>query len=211
MECRQFFRHWRQISSKHRHWTATSTTGAPDGRYSHTAVWTGSDMIVWGGTNRRKQFNTGGRYDPGTDNWIATTTTNAPERRAYHTAVWSGSEMLVWGGLSDFGPFYLNTGGRYCAQPGRHPHHCDPGRIWCHERDEFVLDSTVFAPPTDFHCRSNCARRRCSIERFHGEQCWPGLVGSIQGHDNLSAEYSSPAGAQVPTRYIFSSMLLFGS
>src|SRR5262249_1047100 len=31
-------------------WTATSTTNAPSGRYYHTAVWTGSEMIVWGGT-----------------------------------------------------------------------------------------------------------------------------------------------------------------
>src|SRR6266481_1271325 len=30
-------------------WTATSTTNAPTDRYSHTAVWTGSEMIVWGG------------------------------------------------------------------------------------------------------------------------------------------------------------------
>ena len=30
-------------------WTPTSTTDAPSGRYSHTAVWTGSEMIVWGG------------------------------------------------------------------------------------------------------------------------------------------------------------------
>ena len=30
-------------------WTATSTTNAPAGRSSHTAVWTGSEMIVWGG------------------------------------------------------------------------------------------------------------------------------------------------------------------
>ena len=30
-------------------WTATSTTNAPDARTGHTAVWTGSEMIVWGG------------------------------------------------------------------------------------------------------------------------------------------------------------------
>ena len=30
-------------------WTATSTTNAPSARYAHTAVWTGSEMIVWGG------------------------------------------------------------------------------------------------------------------------------------------------------------------
>ena len=30
-------------------WGATSTTNAPSARFSHTAVWTGSEMIVWGG------------------------------------------------------------------------------------------------------------------------------------------------------------------
>ena len=30
-------------------WTATSTTDAPAARAGHTAVWTGSEMIVWGG------------------------------------------------------------------------------------------------------------------------------------------------------------------
>ena len=30
-------------------WTATSTTNAPAARDGHTAVWTGSEMIVWGG------------------------------------------------------------------------------------------------------------------------------------------------------------------
>ena len=50
-----------------------------------------------------------------------TTTFNAPERRAYHTAVWSGSEKIVWGGLHDNGPFFLNTGGRYCAPLGPTP------------------------------------------------------------------------------------------
>ena len=29
-------------------WAATSTINAPTGRYEHTAVWTGSEMIVWG-------------------------------------------------------------------------------------------------------------------------------------------------------------------
>jgi N-acetylneuraminic acid mutarotase len=81
-------------------------------------VWTGSDMIAWGGTDMLKQFNTGGRYNPGTDNWMATTTNNAPERRVGHTAVWSGSEMIVWGGLNDIGPFYLNTGGQILCAGG---------------------------------------------------------------------------------------------
>src|SRR5206468_703913 len=47
-------------------WTATSTTNAPNGRFNHTAVWTGSEMIVWGGFGGDNQ-NTGGRYNPSTD------------------------------------------------------------------------------------------------------------------------------------------------
>src|SRR5436190_8999267 len=42
-------------------WTATSTTGAPAARNSHTAIWTGSEMIVWGGASET-YLNTGGRY-----------------------------------------------------------------------------------------------------------------------------------------------------
>ena len=37
-------------------WTATSTTNAPTGRSGHTAVWTGSEMIVWGGGDGSNPF-----------------------------------------------------------------------------------------------------------------------------------------------------------
>jgi N-acetylneuraminic acid mutarotase len=88
-------------------WTPTTQTGAPVGRSDHTAVWTGSEMIVWGGNGGS---NTGGRYNPSTDSWTATSLMNAPSPRYQHTAVWTGSEMIVWGGYngSEF-----NTGGRY--------------------------------------------------------------------------------------------------
>ena len=61
-------------------WTATSTTNAPTGRYGHTAVWTGNQMIVWGGvSNESLVSNTGGRYNPNTNSWTATSTSNAPD------------------------------------------------------------------------------------------------------------------------------------
>ena len=52
-------------------WNATSTNGAPDPRIYHTVVWTGTEMIVWGGG---ADLNTGGKYNPSTDSWIATST-----------------------------------------------------------------------------------------------------------------------------------------
>jgi hypothetical protein len=98
-------------------WTATSTTNAPESRYGHTALWTGSEMIVWGGLASPTYFNTGGRYNPGTDGWTATNTSNVPSARYAHTAVWTGSKMIVWGGTNDTTSF--NTGGRYCVQTAR--------------------------------------------------------------------------------------------
>src|SRR2546423_14822720 len=64
-------------------WTATSITNAPEARRSHTSVWTGSEMIVWGGDAFPGfiTFNTGGRYNPSPDSWTATSTTNAPSAR----------------------------------------------------------------------------------------------------------------------------------
>src|SRR6185295_16169015 len=43
-------------------WVSTGTTNSPSGRFSHTAVWTGSEMVVWGGGNSTSLLNTGGRY-----------------------------------------------------------------------------------------------------------------------------------------------------
>ncbi len=92
-------------------WTATSTANPPEARGFHTAVWTGSEMIIWGGYDGSNYWNTGGRYNPGTDGWTATSTTDAPAGRSNHTAVWSGSEMIVWGGTD--GNNNVRTGGRY--------------------------------------------------------------------------------------------------
>jgi N-acetylneuraminic acid mutarotase len=94
-------------------WAATTGTNAPVGRYGLTTVWTGSEMIVWGGSDGKMVLNTGGRYNPSTDSWTATSTTNAAQSRYFHTAVWTGIEMIVWGGETDIDPFYLNNGGRY--------------------------------------------------------------------------------------------------
>src|SRR5258708_7306347 len=116
-------------------WTATTTIQAPAGRAFFTAVWTGNEMIVWGGSSFDGTFhywNTGGRYNPSTDRWLPTSTTNAPDGREAHTAVWTGSAMIVWGGLDVLPnglPQDLNTGGVY-----------NPGT------DSWTATSTAHAP-----------------------------------------------------------------
>jgi N-acetylneuraminic acid mutarotase len=90
-------------------WTTTSTSNAPTARTAHTGVWTGSEMIIWGGA---PTSSTGARYNPGTDTWTATETTGAPAARNSHTAVWTGNQMIVWGGFNNVN-VRINTGGRY--------------------------------------------------------------------------------------------------
>ena len=78
----------------------------------HTAVWTGSEMIVWGGDHSGSLLNTGGRYNPSTDSWTATST----HQRARCPKCSHGSldrqrnDRL--GRIHD-GNCCLNTGGRY--------------------------------------------------------------------------------------------------
>jgi hypothetical protein len=90
-------------------WRPLATAGAPSARAAHTAVWTGSKMLVWGGSPAFfNQPGTGGAYDPVGDTWTAISLTGAPSDRYHHSVVWTGSRMIVWGGLG-----YQNTGGRY--------------------------------------------------------------------------------------------------
>jgi len=111
-------------------WEQRASGASPAGRVNHTAVWTGSEMIIWGGsedgTSGRLAFE-GGRYNPAANSWTAVSTTDMPYQRLLHTAVWTGSEMIVWGGYSG-GNGYNNDGGRYdpvargrVSQRGRHP------------------------------------------------------------------------------------------
>ena len=62
-------------------WTATSTRNAPDGRDYHTAVWTGTQMIVWGGYDSTGSLNTGGKYCAAAPSPTPTPTTTVLQRR----------------------------------------------------------------------------------------------------------------------------------
>ena len=102
-------------------WRATSTVGAAEARYWFSAIWSGTEMLVWGGCDAQtcgpggnsdpNGLNNGGRYNPQSDTWQALSTTGAPTPRWFQTAEWSGSEMIIWGGINGSGPY--NTGGKY--------------------------------------------------------------------------------------------------
>src|SRR5207249_2637236 len=88
-------------------WAAVSTIGQPGSRNGHTAIWTGVEMVIWGGRSGSTRLADGGQYNPADDAWRPTVTVNAAAARDSHTAVWTGSEMLVWGGFD--GTDYLDS------------------------------------------------------------------------------------------------------
>lgn len=85
------------------------------GRAEHAAVWTGSSMIVYGGTaSSSTYFADAAAYVPGVGATLgAWTTLPAPplKARARAIAVWTGSVMVVWGGID--GTTAYNDGAIY--------------------------------------------------------------------------------------------------
>jgi N-acetylneuraminic acid mutarotase len=87
-------------------------------RRSHTAVFTGSSMVIfggYGGASPSGQLADGASYDPVTDKWTKLAT--GPTAREQHTAVWTGTEMIVWGGEAPSGVAH-NDGMRWNPTSG---------------------------------------------------------------------------------------------
>ena len=80
-------------------WVATVTAGAPVARSYQSMVWTGTEMLVWGGYSAG-YLGIGGRYATLTGIWTSTSNSGAPSNRSGHTAVWTGSEMILFGGYN---------------------------------------------------------------------------------------------------------------
>jgi hypothetical protein len=89
-----------------------STESAPSGRENHAAVWTGSEMLVWGGKNSNTDsspLGDGGRFDPVTNTWQSLPTDDGPGIRDSPFGVWTGDRFIVFGGRPDPAPV-INTG-----------------------------------------------------------------------------------------------------
>jgi N-acetylneuraminic acid mutarotase len=100
--------------------TPPASAGAPSARAMHTAVWTGTEMIIWGGDSSLggsgSPLATGARYNPATNIWAALPTAGAPSARSAHSAVWTGTEMIIWAGNGSTNASSLtalNDGARY--------------------------------------------------------------------------------------------------
>jgi len=84
-------------------WAATNTAGAPASRDFHVAVWTGNEMIVWGGYGHdfNDLLDTGGRYCGGTPAPTPTPSAIPSPAQALNisTRMWvdTGNNVLIGG------------------------------------------------------------------------------------------------------------------
>src|SRR4051794_13761125 len=72
------------------------------GRIFHSMVWTGKEVLVWGGGSEGVFHGTGLRIAPAAEGRTVMSGRRAPIGRWGHAAVWTGTEMIVWGGRDRF-------------------------------------------------------------------------------------------------------------
>jgi hypothetical protein len=94
-------------------WRPLPGEGAPSARGWHAAVWTGDEMIVWGGEADGVVLGDGAAYSPHANRWRRVADAGAPAPRVEHSAVWTGREMLVLGGDLPDGSLLTSYGRAY--------------------------------------------------------------------------------------------------
>lgn len=68
------------------------------GRRNPVATWTGSKVLIWGGTSGGAAIAGGAYYDPAMTKWTMMSNPNSPTARTGVGWAWSGQELLLFGG-----------------------------------------------------------------------------------------------------------------
>ena len=71
-------------------------------RSEYTAVWTGKEMIVWGGYSNTTQYGDGAGYNPQTRTWTKIAASPLVGQDL-PMSVWTGKDMLIFGGSGTSG------------------------------------------------------------------------------------------------------------
>ena len=80
-------------------WKAVSLRGAPlDKRINNVLVWTGKEVLIWGGSNYagNKKMSSGYLYNPETNTWRRTAPSIISERKS-PAVLKIGKEIIIWG------------------------------------------------------------------------------------------------------------------
>ena len=71
-------------------------------RYCHSAVWTGTKMIVLGGQYKDYIFEETLEYDLGLKTWTSKEPPSELTGTTLQSAIWTGSKMIVFGGYNRY-------------------------------------------------------------------------------------------------------------
>lgn len=131
-------------------WRPIAARGTPSARADTSAVFTGRDVIIWGGQASGSFLASGAIFDVAADRWRKMSAAGAPRGRAAHRAIWTGAEMIVLGGFTKSLGATLEPG-RYRAADDRWlrvsttgaPRDCEDA-VWT-GRELFVLDDGLFS------------------------------------------------------------------
>lgn len=92
----------------------TPTGTKPIARKHPVVVWTGTEILVWGGVyeNAGDTFRTDGfKYNPSTNTWTTISSSGAPSGRKFPFYANTGTQLIIWGGINNSGT--LNDGAVY--------------------------------------------------------------------------------------------------
>ncbi len=82
----------------------------------YEAIWSGTEMIIWGGQRGGDSAAVGAAYDPRTDQWRDLSAAPLTPRFG-HSMVWTGTAVIVWGGrATDDSERPLGDGAAYDPQ-----------------------------------------------------------------------------------------------
>lgn len=164
-------------------WFAVRQYPAPSGRAYHAAVWTGSRMIIWGGTiSGDHPTDTGGSYnaDPFEDSWrdIPPSSTFFLPPAFEPLGLWVGSAM--WVGVPD----PRNNGTSF-------------GALYNPIADAWVKFSPISPPAGTFRCSLS---QGDSTAVWNGSRVlvWWGLCGG-SAYDPSSNSWTSMAKTEAPS------------
>lgn len=168
-------------------WRVLSAVNAPTARRQHVAVWTGSDMLVWGGraTDASTWFTDGGRYTVASDSWTPISSVQAPSGRSQSGALWTGERMLVWGGIgadglprADGAAYDPATDTWAALPPVSSPGGAVVGAAWSGTDAYFVLetgDVVRYRPAANSWIPVRSARDNMIPPRRNAQQVFTGL------------------------------------
>lgn len=142
-------------------WSDMSKTGAPTGRHVGASLWTGTEMVVWGGYDGLTQtLNDGARYNPTTDSWRAMNTTGAPTNSCPQTVGASQDSIVFWFGSEGYA-YALNTDTWQALPNPPQKFEPDTASAWS-GRELFVIDDADFGS-------ESCELRAAALDPLTGD------------------------------------------